>query len=459
MKTIEEKAKAYDEKVSQAKEMLKDGAISQNTIDYIQRLFPELVESEDKKWRSWLIGHLEGYKNTTTPQYSKACDEAIAWLEKQSEQNLPSVNERAWLYLVCDVLTWERGLGQYLDDPRVQKLAKDLCSEYAQKLYNFPTSSNSSNIGNNKQESADKDKVEPKFHEGEWVINQIGYIRQILDIKNNCYYCDGNGKGYWTLPIEYADKYWRKWTINDAKDGDVLCCESGWTCIFKALNSDISFSSYCFMDNTGWFCETGSESHTLEKAFIKTYNGNIHPATKEQRDTLEKAMADAGYTFDFEKKELKELAHQEVTKASSQETYGWSEEDETKLTTAETFIKNTSLIGNDGIKEVTIDWFKSLKDRVQSQNKRKVSLATADLENSLCDIQDAFSDTSYEYRILGEAIEFIRCTEIKPQWKPSDEQIKAIRLARSFVADDFEEHPTLSEILMDLEKQLKKLKK
>lgn len=49
---------------------------------------------------------------------------------------------------------------------------------------------------------------------------------------------------------------------------------------------------------------------------------------------------------------------------------------------------------------------------------------------------------------------------LKPQntWKPSDEQIKAIRLARSFVVDDFGEHPTLSEILMELEEQLQKIK-
>ena len=44
-------------------------------------------------------------------------------------------------------------------------------------------------------------------------------------------------------------------------------------------------------------------------------------------------------------------------------------------------------------------------------------------------------------------------------WKPSDEQIKAIRLARSFVSDDFGEQPTLSEKLMELEEQLQKLKK
>ena len=36
---------------------------------------------------------------------------------------------------------------------------------------------------------------------------------------------------------------------------------------------------------------------------------DFHPATKEQRNTLLKAMTDAGYTFDFEKKELKEIGN------------------------------------------------------------------------------------------------------------------------------------------------------
>ena len=43
-------------------------------------------------------------------------------------------------------------------------------------------------------------------------------------------------------------------------------------------------------------------------------------------------------------------------------------------------------------------------------------------------------------------------------WKPSEEQIKAVRLARSFVTDDFSDNPTLSEILTELEEQLKKLR-
>ena len=87
-------------------------------------------------------------------QYGKAdIDKNIAWLEKQGEQASAKTNERAWLYLVSDVLTWQDGIGQYLDDPRVQELAKRLCKEYEQKLYNH---SNTINTVKNEQKSADK---------------------------------------------------------------------------------------------------------------------------------------------------------------------------------------------------------------------------------------------------------------------------------------------------------------
>lgn len=107
-----------------------------------------------------VVKHVQTYNNYKMRQR----------LEKQGEQEEPQVyetedgniitysetdgykfvepnfheNERAWLYLVSDVLTWKEGIGQYLDDPEVQELAKRLCSEYSQKLY-YP--SNSSNIG------------------------------------------------------------------------------------------------------------------------------------------------------------------------------------------------------------------------------------------------------------------------------------------------------------------------
>lgn len=42
-------------------------------------------------------------------------------------------------------------------------------------------------------------------------------------------------------------------------------------------------------------------------------------------------------------------------------------------------------------------------------------------------------------------------------WKPTEKQINAIKLARSFVTDDFGSNPTLSETLKGLERQLENL--
>ncbi len=212
--------------------------------------------------------------------------------EKASSQT----NERTWLYLVSDVLTWKDGIGQYLDDTRVQELAKRLCSEYLQKLYS------PSNAGKNEQKSADK--IKPKIKVGDWVVND--YCRgRVVELTDDAYLLD-TGQG---IPFS-CEHNAHLWTIQDAKDGDVLCCKSGWMCIFKAINNHTNtFSSYCFMDSDKWFSNRGSEGHTLDKEFIKAYHGEIHPATKEQRDALMKAMNDAGYEWDAKKKELKKLVH------------------------------------------------------------------------------------------------------------------------------------------------------
>lgn len=100
-----------------------DGTI---TIDKVTS--PEIMLYPSRKQRDW--------SKFTAP-----------WLEKQGEQTSLQTNERAWLYLISDVLTWKDGIGQYLDDSNVQELAKKLCNKYAQKLYNPSVFSNSSNNG------------------------------------------------------------------------------------------------------------------------------------------------------------------------------------------------------------------------------------------------------------------------------------------------------------------------
>ena len=139
--TEKEKAKAYDEAIERAKKWHNiPNPIYCNIIT--EKIFPELKESEDKEIRKEIISILRNaYWTSNRNRFNKL----VAWLEKQGEQAPSQTNERAWLYLVSDVLTWKDGIGQYLDDPIVQKLAKRLCSKYAQKLYN------PSNTGKNEQ--------------------------------------------------------------------------------------------------------------------------------------------------------------------------------------------------------------------------------------------------------------------------------------------------------------------
>ena len=137
--TEQEKAKAYDDAIERAKKLYGDGIT--------EEIFPELKEDDDERIKKNCIHFLELQKQHHAATFE--IEECIAWLEKQGKQSSSQTNKRAWLYLVSDVLTWQDGIGQYLDDPRVQELAKRLCSKYEQKLYKNP--SVISNTGKNKQ--------------------------------------------------------------------------------------------------------------------------------------------------------------------------------------------------------------------------------------------------------------------------------------------------------------------
>ena len=140
-------------------------------------------------------------------------------------------------------------------------------------------------------------KVEPKFNVGNWAVSRLdGKARQISEVHcdeyNKYYIVEGN-----EYNIEEYDRLHHFWTIEDAKDGDILACRNGWTCIFKRLNDNV-FSSHCFIDSGGWFCEDGGQAHTLEKSI------NIHPATKAQRELLFTKMKESGHEWDVDKKEI-----------------------------------------------------------------------------------------------------------------------------------------------------------
>ena len=140
------------------------------------------------------------------------------------------------------------------------------------------------------------DKIEPKFKVGDWVIDKQGIVHQVANVveivSNHTYGYDVVGGGYFNDSIEGV----RLWNISDAKDGDVLVDSLGNVCIYQEPSTKLMYHSHCYGNHKYFICMGGSHE------IVGSY-----PATKEQREQLEKSMADAGYAFDFEKKELKKI--------------------------------------------------------------------------------------------------------------------------------------------------------
>jgi len=173
------------------------------------------------------------------------------------------------------------------------------------------------------------DKVEPKFHEGDWIVWELCELSNTLlitkiDKSKNRYLFNDN------TDVSFSDeRYLHLWTLEDAKDGDVLTVDDERPFIFKGCldpNHPDSPVAYCGIGTGGYFCVGGSKFNHWWT------NEKVHPATKEQRDALMKVMVDAGYTFDFEKKELKKIEQKSVIKMiTPEESLGISSEEYNKI--------------------------------------------------------------------------------------------------------------------------------
>jgi len=126
-------------------------------------------------------------------------------------------------------------------------------------------------------------------------VHQIA--KAVETITNHTYCYDIVGGGYFNDNTECV----RLWTIQDAKDGDVLySLDSSQPFIYKERKPHEQATAYCGINKYGRFFVGNTKDCIIVL-------DNYVPATKEQRDTLMKAMADAGWKFDFEKEELKKI--------------------------------------------------------------------------------------------------------------------------------------------------------
>ena len=142
---------------------------------------------------------------------------------------------------------------------------------------------------NAKTKTLDK-LVGPNFKVGNWITNG-DYTWKVISV-DNFYYTLQNQLGeYVEDTIDYVNEAFHLWTIQDAKDGDVIFYDDGWACIFKCIHG-IWYSSYCFITSDGEF-NTGYEEHAVDAKI----NGNAHPATKEQCNLLFQKITENGYKW------------------------------------------------------------------------------------------------------------------------------------------------------------------
>ena len=237
--SIEEKAKAYDMALENAKHYHSE--MGDDICCVLEECFPELKESEDEVMRAMAIKAVHAPEaQSCIKSWGINPDDVIAWLEKQGEQK--------------------------------------------------PT-----------------DKVEPKFRTGDWVVcySDIDRVKRVTD---RFYHFESGDYGL----IKDIDKDYHLWTIQDAKDGDVLAYKDEISiykhdiknCTKEGTNFG-GFVYHCCYDDKRFITDS---LYSLTEKDKK----DIYPATKEQHDILIKAMADAGYEWDVKKKELKKQEIAEI---------------------------------------------------------------------------------------------------------------------------------------------------
>lgn len=319
--TIEQKAKAYDEAISLIKDYNRDeeGFICVKP----ENIFPELEESEDERIRKWLIAQLQ-IKIGDNATLNNMIYKAIAWLEKQGKvpvtidvnkmvrdyaNNKECGNERFGKPVNCMIRAYRQGITDTISILHLEKQGEQKPQgKTALEAINEEKVDNSNKAEPKDYNSIDPhfakpaDKVEPKFHKGQWVACEGLNTAFIVNIDDDKFYevefIDG-GKGF--PHIDYVDKLFHLWTIQDAKDGNMLVSRNGKPFIYNGKYNNYTVGAYCGV------CGVGIGLFGGKKGTGWSSIEGVTPATKEQRDTLMKAMADAGYTFDFDKKVLKKI--------------------------------------------------------------------------------------------------------------------------------------------------------
>lgn len=335
----------------------------------LEFLIPELQESKGDKIRKMIRGWIYTRPSSFFDN-GVSKEETLAWLEKQGEKKANENNEE------------------------------------------IPLS---------KQKPADND--EPKFKVGDWIVYD-GVTYLITGAYPDGYTNDQQG----FFPLKHQDEM-RLWNIfKDAKDGDVLEFKDhervviGIVSFVNEKTGKIDVS--CLLDNNNFKIGNFYALDTI----------NPHPATMEQRVLLFSKMGEAGYTWDAKKKELRKIEQKpaEIDK-NSDITDALRIEYEKGRADAIAEMRSSMSQSHQGTFSPSDSIARELQRRhdkqksIDAENKadaiakmKKYTWSEED-GNMLNSILDEYKSMCKEKR------DWLKSLKHQLHWKPSKEQIKALK--------------------------------
>lgn len=335
----------YKQKYEQLAKFIKDlyPFMSDYCKEKTEGMIPELKESEDERIRKSILEEFKvkaigGHEEKFFRNGVKIKD-ALAWLEKQGERreyNPYKVTVESIISMVEKYDYPDSDLQDFYNNIKIK--CKDVI-EYDKTLIKKPY----------EQEPANN--IEPKFKPGDIIINEYGFIMQIDGIDGNMYvYHVLDGTCIFKHDITKTEESCHLWTIQDAKDGDVLYHKNPLTGIeYIVMSSGVNR----FGNIDSYFRYNSVDGFGISVPSVFNTKEDITPATKEQRDLLFQEMKEAGYEWDAEKKELKKIEYKHTE---------WSEEDEEWMKS--TFDK-LSIGGDMCLGEKC--WIQSIKERMKGE--------------------------------------------------------------------------------------------
>ena len=323
----------YNDALDRAKK-LKETCDSLAVIGWCEYIFPELKEPKDEKIKEALVALVKcNERNGYTLLNNVSTSSMLAWLEKQGKTNIqnnkPFKIESDKFYFCIkdyfaggcyrsrkgDIVLAQNGMNMMGLSPKeapeyfmpINPFKEHVVVDWLEKEREKPQGKSA--LEALQEETVDiANEIRPKFKVGDWIICPAFIpetaLLHVINIEDGLYELEDIYGTKKRSTIGHVESIYYHWTIEDAKEGDVLCTyECGVPKIVFILKGTPKkpyvLRFHCYYNLMYPYFEPD-----FKKGCLAPNEEDVKPATKEQRDMLFAKIKESGHEWDADKKEL-----------------------------------------------------------------------------------------------------------------------------------------------------------